>query len=88
MTLRVAARTRIPIPVPSTADPVGGFQHLDGQTKFVTQSQQLEHAGKAGADDKRVKLQGLVCGGIQRIHRIISQGCFAFTSLTITIIKS
>src|SRR5262249_6195870 len=53
--VRVAACTRIAIPVPSSADAVALLEHGNVQVELVAQRVQHVHAGKAGANDDCIK---------------------------------
>ncbi len=53
-TLRIAARARVAVPVPSAAHAAPGLQHPDLEAELVAQFMQLVEAGEAGADDDRV----------------------------------
>ena len=52
--LDVAARTRVAVPVPGTADAAAGFKHTGAQPKFTQPMQHVE-SGEAGPHDNRVE---------------------------------
>ncbi len=55
--LGVAARARIAVPVPRSAEIGRGFDDLDREPQPVAQAEELVEPGKAGADDECVEIE-------------------------------
>ena len=67
VTLGVAARARIAVPVPRAADAVAGLEDLDAQVQVVAELVERVETGEARADHDHVEVGVLV-------HRAIVQG--------------
>src|SRR5258706_15150613 len=55
MAFRIAARTRVAVPVPGASDSRACLQQLDRKTQPIAQAKQLIKAGKPGANDHRIE---------------------------------
>src|SRR6185436_11371653 len=79
MTLRIAARAGVAVPIPGASDPGACFQHPDRKAQAVAQAEQLIETGESRADNQRV--EGTCLTGFAFRCRSVTRGCHPIPQL-------